>query len=236
MKYQFFLSYLILSIGIIGGACFISNNIKSNSELIEVKGLSEKIVKSDIGEITIRISNKNKNIEELYEKIVSDKKKILNFLKENGALDSEIISGSLNVYETENYNLDPKDRKKYFETNDSIQVFSKDIEKVLKIKSKLIDLMHQKVLISYTYSFKLTNFSEIKMDMMKEASEKAKESAEAFIAPHGKKVGNVAYLRQGEITIKAANEENESNSYGNNDTSINKKLRLVVRAGFYKKD
>lgn len=78
--------------------------------------------------------------------------------------------------------------------------------------------------------------------MMKEAPEKAKENAEAFITPHGKKVGNIAYLRQGEITIKSASEENESNTqnqynyYYDNLVNINKKLRLIVRVGFYKKD
>lgn len=44
MKYQLFLNSFILSIGIAGGTYFISKSIKSNNELIEVDGRSERIV------------------------------------------------------------------------------------------------------------------------------------------------------------------------------------------------
>lgn len=230
MNFSLILSAFLLSVGIYEA----SNIIKADNELIEVRGLSEKVVKSDVGEITIRIPNKNENAEELYKKIVFDKKKVLAFLKENGAEDSEIVNGNLNVYETEDYNSDPKNRKKYFSVDDSIQVYSKDLEKILKIKSKILELMQQKVFVSYTYSFKVTNFSEIKLSMMKEASKKARDSADAFIAPHGKKVGDVVYLRQGEISIKAEDDNESTSGYSSESTSINKKLRLVVRAGFRK--
>jgi hypothetical protein len=71
--------------------------------------------------------------------------------------------------------------------------------------------------------------------MMREASENARKSAEAFIAPHNKGLGKVIYLKQGEITVRAENEAEDTDRWDTKEkTSVYKKLRLVVRAGFTK--
>jgi hypothetical protein len=73
------------------------------------------------------------------------------------------------------------------------------------------------------------------MEMMREASENAKKNAEAFIAPYGQRINKVAYLRQGEITIRSADETESEESWNSKEsTSLHKKLRLVIRAGFTK--
>ena len=66
------------------GSCSLSRWLASKN-MIEgaVKGLSERVVKADIGEIFIKIENQNPNLKDLYTKRTEDKKKTLDFLKKN---------------------------------------------------------------------------------------------------------------------------------------------------------
>lgn len=216
----------------------------SDDRLVEVKGLSEKTVRADIGDMSISISNSGYvNLEDLYKKRVSDKEKVINFLKNQGITDDEIVNFSMN---TSDYNEEDKttsasgittiDRKKFFRSDDTISIRTTQLEKIGKIKSEIVKLSSEGVLLTYNYSYKLTNFINVKLEMMKEASQNALENAKAFVEPQGVNIGRVAYLRQGEITIRAEDESENVSSWDSQESqSANKKLRLVIRAGFTSK-
>jgi hypothetical protein len=126
-------------------------------------------------------------------------------------------------------------KRKYFKADDKLCVHTSDFDKIDKIKGDIIKLSSDGVFVTCKYAYQLTNFADIKMQMMREASENARKNAEAFIEPHNQSIGKVAYLKQGEITIRAENEAEDTNQWDTKEkTSIYKKLRLVVRAGFLK--
>lgn len=239
MKLTYFLCGSALVISLIGATYLGVKLLKSTSSMVEVKGLSEKIVKSDIGEIIIKISNRNDNIDDLYKKTKEDSEKTIAFLKNNNVDESEITYSDIDIFEDSEAKSEIKDAKEitekkiFYRSTYSVKIMTKQIEKIKNIRSNIVkDLMSQKIFVSYNYSYKITNFSDIKLDMMKEASEHARKSAEAFLAPYCKKLGRVKYLRQGEITIKGENDSCEDYQYHDNTSSVNKKLRLVVQAGF----
>lgn len=233
----------IIACGLVCFGYYSSKMHNSPKELIEVRGLSEKVVKADLGEMGITIISKNVNLEALYKKRMSDKEKVLAFLKEAGISDSEIIGVSTNTIEHDGENkrrFEPNDqtvdKEKYFKADDTINIRTKALNKIDKIKADIIKLSSDGVLVSYDYSYKLTNFLDIKLSMMNEASENAKKTAEVFVKPHNIQIGDVAYLRQGEISIRAEEENENVENWNSKETkSINKKLRLVVRAGFKKR-
>lgn len=250
MKSKF--NAFIILIGLLGAAVIIALGLGSfgylnsySNKLIEVKGLAEKIVRADIGDMSIDISNNGyENLEDLYKKRISDKEKVIAFLKQQGITDTEIVSFSMN---TSNYTEENKttsisgvtttERKRLFGSNDTISIKTKELEKIGKIKADIVKLSAEGVLVTYYYSYKLTNFVNIKLEMMKEASANARKNAEAFVEPQGDTIQGVAYLKQGEVTITGEDEGENVNSWNSQESqSINKKLRLVVRAGFYKKE
>ncbi|MDR1982704.1 MAG: SIMPL domain-containing protein [Holosporaceae bacterium] len=241
MKYSYISASIIIACGLVGFGYFSSKNIKASSELVEVKGLSEKVVRANIGEMTVIISNSDDNFEKLYKKRISDKDKVIGFLKSQGITEEEIINSSMDAseYEEENKTISSGvttvKKHKYFKTEDKINIRTKDIGKIQKIKEGIAKLSSEGVWINYNYSYPLTNFSDIKMEMMQEASENAKKNAEAFIKPYKQKISTVVYLKQGEITIRGEDEAESIESWNSKEsTSINKKLRLVIRAGFAK--
>lgn len=227
----------IIALGLIG-----FGYVKSfDNKLIEVKGLSEKTVRADMGDMSINISNSGySNLEDLYKKRVSDKEKVLNFLKEKGITDDEIVSFSMN---TSDYSEEDKtvsasgitttDRKRLFRSDDCINVKTTRLEKIEKLKAEIVKLSSEGVLLTYKYVYSLTNFVNVKLEMMKEAAQNALKSARAFVDSQNVEIEDVVYLRQGEITISAENESENVNSWESQERqSVNKKLRLVIRAGF----
>ncbi|MDR2107121.1 MAG: SIMPL domain-containing protein [Holosporaceae bacterium] len=250
MKYSCIIGSAVIACGLVGFGYNASKNMKSGSELVEVKGLAEKLVRADIGEIHITVLNKDEKVEDLYKKRSADKDKIIGFLKSRGITDEEIVSCNMHTREcqedvsmtksravntTVNVIL-PSPKTVLFRAEDKFCVRTKDLSKIQKIREDIIKLSAEGMLIESDCSYKLTNFSGIKMEMMGEASENARKNAEAFIAPHRQKIDKVVYLRQGEISIRGEDESEEINSYWSQEkNSINKRLRLVIRAGFTKK-
>lgn len=235
----------IISVGLLGLGCFSAYYARSNLSLITVKGLSEKIVRSDIAEMSIKFSNKKfENLDELSKKRIADKEKVLNFLKDHGITDEEIVNFSMN---TSDYTEETKGKSdldtiistkknRYFKSSDTFYIKTKQLEKIDVLKSDIVKLLSDDVFVTYDYSYKLTNFIDVKLGMMREASANARRNAEVFVEPQGVEIDDVAYLNQGEITIRAEDESEDINSWqSKKDKSINKKLRLVVRAGFSKK-
>jgi hypothetical protein len=242
MKYVCLLGTSIIACGLVGFGYFSSKNMRESSELIEVKGLSEKSVKADVGEISITIQNSEADLEKLYKKHSANKDKVSGLLKSLGVTDEEIVNFSTHVWENEEEDKTISSgttvavkKRKYYKSDDKINVRSKDFEKIDKIKEEIVKLSSEGIFATYDYAYYLTNFSDIKMQMMREASQNARKSAEAFIEPHGQRVDKVVYLRQGEITIRSDGESEDTESWNSKEkTSVNKKLRLVVRAGFTK--
>ncbi|MDR1551800.1 MAG: SIMPL domain-containing protein [Holosporaceae bacterium] len=235
-----FLAAVTISCGFVGCGFLVSRAIieKNSRNYVEVRGLSEKVVRADIGNISITISNRNGSIEELYKKRLADKEKVIAMIESCGATPEEISCdmGTHNRVEEENTSSAAAITTKkirYFESEDRIFVQSKDLDKIRKIKDDIVKLYSDGIFLTYTYSYRLSEFGNIKAEMMREASVNARKCAEAFLEPFGQELGSVSQLRQGEITIRAAHENEITNDWESEaKSSIDKRLRLVVRARF----
>lgn len=234
----------IISIGLLGFGYLRTYYSQNTSNLVTVKGLAEKIVRSDLAEMSVKFSNKKfENLEDLYKKRMADKEKVLKFLKDHGVTNEEIVNFSMEtsdyIEETENKlesGIISTKKNRYFESNDEFSIKTKQLEKVNAVKADIMKLLSENVFVTYDYNYKLTNFIDIKLGMMKEASANARRNAEVFVEPQGLKIDDIVYLHQGEVTIRAEDESEDVSSWNSKkDKSINKKLRLVVRAGFSKK-
>ena len=229
--------FLVISVIIAGGLLWFGNfsisRFSLSKDLIEVKGLSERVVKADIAEITLKIENKNQDLTALYEKRTTDKKKVMDFLKKFDITEADIAS--INTDTNDERYTDSENRKteKYFKAEDTIFIKTSNLERVNELKSDIVNLSSENVLITCECSYKFTNFQALKLDMINEASENAKKSAISFIQPYGKHIKDVAYLKQGEVSIRAENEFEDVGSWETKEkTSLKKRVRLVVRAGF----
>ncbi|MDR2766646.1 MAG: SIMPL domain-containing protein [Holosporaceae bacterium] len=241
MKFVYLMSAVVVACGLVGFGCFSAKRFRANQELIEVRGLSEKIVRADVGDLTVRVTNKNAKLDELHKKRMADRELVLEFLKKNGVTDDEILEVSIDTRDSQDddhchHRNQDTAAERYYIAEDKFHIRTKKIEKIERLKSDIVSLLSENVLVCCDYSYSLTNFIDLKLDMMREASETAKKNAEEFIRPQHRKLGDIVFLRQGDISIRAENEDEAKESWNSQESkSINKKLRLVVRAGFSKK-
>ncbi|MCR5224559.1 MAG: SIMPL domain-containing protein [Alphaproteobacteria bacterium] len=229
--------FLVISVIIAGGLLWFGNfsisRFGPNKDLVEVKGLSERVVKADVAEISLKIENKNQDLTTLYEKRTADKAKVMNFLKKFDITEADIASINTDTSEETFTDSESKKTEKYFKAEDTIFIKTSNLERVNELKSDIVNLSSENVLISCDCTYRFTHFQQLKLDMINEASKNAKENAISFIAPYDMHIKGVSYLRQGEVTIRAENESEDVNSWDSKEkTSPKKRVRLVVRAGF----
>lgn len=221
---------LILAVGVAK-----NGSLRKQSSVISVQGLSEKIVKSDKAQLVLSIQRQvplgdvSDDLAQLNKQRESDLKEAKDFILKLGVKESEIVDVIPSVSK-----VPYEDGKKYrLASTDKIIVFSDDPDKIKKIIPELMKLNGKGIFINTSYSYIFSKFQEIKEEMMREAAENAKASAEAVLRPYGQSTKGLVDLSQGEITIRGADERSNIERWDSREgKSMYKKMRLVVRASF----
>lgn len=196
----------------------------TDKNLVEVQGLSERIVKSDIAVVRISLEYRDTDQKRFIAKHTTDKNKLMNCLKKSGITKDDIISDSFDVWE--DYG-----KVRSFSGRDTIEIKTADFEKVEAFRKSINQLCsEQQIMCAFNVSYMITNFLPLKMSMLEEASQNARKSAEAAIKTYGNHITSLAHLHQGTVVITG--ESSSATESYDNSKSINKKVRLVVRAGF----
>lgn len=226
----------IIAIGLSFGGYFSAKQISSAKQLIEVKGLSEKIVKSDLCTITIDVEHTGETIEDTQKQlqksidIILDDLEKINLNRKDVLIESRTYDRS-----TEEYNDGKKINVRKFKMTKSLKISTNNIDAPKAIEDMLSGWLSKNILVRCDCEYKLSDFNKLKKEMMKEAAQNARDCAQSFVGALGEELGELVYLNQGVISMSASDESEASNSWYGQTRSAEKKLRLVVRAGFKKK-
>lgn len=195
--------YLILTFGIliIAGAFFISaRGFSDQGRYVEVKGLSERIVKSDKAIWSISFEVKSNDSNDLYATIDKNSKAITEFLKLEGFEDGEINMAPVNIYQ-DTY----RDSLFRYNANVQMSVYTDKVDAVRTATQKTLPLIQKGIVFSGNYvDFQFTDLNSIKPEMLGEAIESARVSAEQFADDSKSRIGKISRANQGtfEITEK----------------------------------
>lgn len=232
------LCFIIAALGLSFGGYFTVRQMEASKELIEVKGISEKIVRADVCTVKVKISMEDADSAEQAEKVISENLSIvMNDLKNIGVLGSEMSTDTLvwgrlrDIYEN-----DKKISKFKVDITKTICIETNNVDIPQKIEELIPSWLSKNIVVSSEATYQLADFDKLKRIMLQEASANAKEMAQTFVAPLGEELGDLLYLKQGVISITSAKDAaGEQNGYWYHERSKDKRLKLVVRAGFKKK-
>src|SRR5450759_1048535 len=99
-KFTFISGAMVVFAILISGAFFISaHDFSKQGSYVEVKGLSEKIVKADTAIWSMSFEVKSNDVDSLYSDIEKNITTIKGFLKEKGFDDTEINVAPVNIYQ-----------------------------------------------------------------------------------------------------------------------------------------
>jgi hypothetical protein len=179
---------------------FSARDFSKQGSYVEVKGLSERIVKADTAIWSLNFEVKSNNIDTLYADTEKDISIIKSFLLEKGFDKSEINVAPVNIYQ-DTY----KDAAFRYNSTNQVSVYTKKVDLAKASSNETLLLVKKGVVLNQNYiSFEFSDINSIKPAMLTDAINNAKETAKQFAENSHSSLGSVARGNQGvfEITDK----------------------------------
>ena len=203
---------LLPSIAIVAGLAllgfFVSKGLTSianQEQYVTVKGLAERDVLANKVVWPLPYKCVSNDMQTLYDNIEKNRDIVLSFLKEGGITDDEIVISAPAVTDRLAQSYVPDNIKFRYQAEAVITVISPQVEKVIELMGKQIELMKDGVIISDEYSyqtqFEYTALNDIKPAMVEEATRNARAVAQKFAEDSDCKLGNIKQATQGQFSI-----------------------------------
>lgn len=190
---------------IIGGVIVIftvafltaARGFSDQGSFVEVKGLSERIVKADVAIWTINFEVKSNDVDDLYASIDKNITSIKTFLKQKGFEESEINVAPVNIYQ-DTY----RDALFRYNSNNQLSVYTQKVDAVKTASKETLTLVKQGVAMSgNTVEFQFSDINSVKPEMLEEAIKNARVTAEQIADEAGASLGRMTRGNQGVFDI-----------------------------------
>ena len=204
-----------LALLVFSAAFFLSaQDFSKQGSYVEVKGLSEKIVKADTAIWSINFEVKSNNVDSLYADIEKNVATIKSFLLGKGFESGEINVAPVNIYQ---------DTLFRYNSNTQLSLYTKKVDLVKSAsKDTLILVKNGIVMNQNSVAFEFSNINSIKPEMLAEALKNAKDTAQKIAQESGSSLGGLRRGNQGVFDI--TDKDPGSPEY--------KKIRLVSTLSF----
>lgn len=224
---------LIIALGIAMSGYFISNGIKffrNFERSVEVKGLSEKNVKSDLASWNISFNLSGDNLKDMYKQVNTQQQTITDFLVKNGFNKADIQLGTITVNDNwANQYGSPNAKLSHYQITNNVNVSTTNVDLLENVSQHAGELVDSGVIISNNnISYFYNDLNSIKAQMLDEATKNAKVAAKTFAQNSQSQLGKIQSASQGVFTISSPD-----GSITGDTTSINKKVRVVTSVKFF---
>lgn len=198
-KIKIIIGAVVLVAIIISATIYISaGGFSEQGSYVEVKGLSEKIVKADTAIWSMSFDVKSNDIDSLYSGIERNIETIKAFLKEKGFDEKEINVAPVNIYQ-DTY----KDASYRYNSNNQVSVYTKKVDLAKSASNSTLLLVKKGVVLNQNYiSFQFSDLNSIKPEMLAEAIKNARSTASQFAKNTDSTVGSVTRGNQGVFEIE----------------------------------
>ncbi len=191
----------------------------------------EKEVKADVVIWPISFSRASNNLEDLYNSLESDAKTIKSFLISKGIKEDEITVSVPSVDDKIAQQYGGNTPKYRYNARETLTVYTKNVDLARESMKDMIELGKKGITFINDYydgrvEYIFTRLNEIKPQMLKEATQKARASAKTFADDSNSKLGKIKKARQGQFII----------TNRDNNTPYIKKVRVVSTIEYYLDD
>lgn len=204
---------------------------KQNNSTITVYGLSDKVIESDHVIVKITLTELGDNIVNIGQHINEKIKSIKDILIQQGFKDTEISETGLNIWhdrwhEKKNNNIEVK---KF------IIIDTDDIGKVKKLDTIQTEFLIKNIYATMSMKYSIKNFDDIKLQLIREAIEDARNRAELISKTSGYKLCKLRNVTTGKFNIINADISSFSDcNWSDGESSYKKRLRLIITATYDK--
>lgn len=230
-KFQLVLLSLILAFGLIIAVKSGANTLSNNN--IIVTGSAYKIVKSDSARMEFEISERNATKQSAYNAVKKQLPIVKKYLMDKGLTDIDVSAS--NGYYSYKYlpNGNVTNETAYYNLSQPIVIKSNDVQKIKEISSEIQSLLDQGIDINVTNTeYFYSGLSELKVDLLKEATKDAKDRATGMLKATHNRPGKIQSVNMGVFQITPVDSTNVSDMGINDTSSIDKKVTAVANVVF----
>ncbi|MGB4576290.1 MAG: SIMPL domain-containing protein [Paludibacter sp.] len=241
MKSNNFISVIVISVSFIISMLFISNaiiNRNSSENIISVTGLAERDFESDLIVWKSRFTVKKMDLVNAYADLKKQSEMINNFLAVKGIETKSMTFSAVEI--SKEYSTSYNEKGNAFSVFDGyrltqqISITSKDVEKIEKVSREITELINSGIEItSLSPQYYYTKLSNLKIEMLAEASKDALLRAQTMAQNGDAKLGKMVGSTMGVFQIVAQN-SSEDYSWGGsfNTSSKNKTASVTVKVQY----
>lgn len=223
-------------------------HIRLAPKTLDVTGSAHKLIDSDKITWSGTISAQNQDLTRAYDKLQSDANRVLAFLKQSGIPDADITLSQISTEKHFKREVLPQpavngeaqppaivttDQVQDYLLTQTITITSTDMQRVPAVSRSVTSLIKDGVEIdSGSPMYLYTKLSELKIDMLAEATKDATNRATQIVTNANGHLGKLVGARMGVMQINPAG-STATSAEGNNDTSsFKKEITAVVAAKF----
>ena len=221
---------IVLAMGIALSGFFVAYGVvesRKTMRSVQVKGLAERIVKSDQAIWTLNFKLVNNELPALYKDLSQAQQKIMQFLKQRGFDAKEVNVNPITLTDNQSVNYNQNQNLPRYSADSGISVATSLVDAVAKGMQETGILVEQGiVLTSSTVLYRFNGLNAIKPEMLTDATDNAYEAAQSFATNAKTQLGVIRRATQGLFTIQDATRNYDS---GND---VMKKVRIVTTVVF----
>lgn len=229
---------LLLGIGGVGAGYLAGRGVllsRLENRYVTVKGVAEMEMKADLATLPIRFSVTAADLKAGMGTLDGTAQLAIAYLKEQGFKDDEIALQRVEIQDTLAQSYRPVDnaRNARFILTQNVLVRSRDIDRVRNVSREIGELARRGVVLNDTpgpnYILTAGKLSEIKPELIRRATERAKVAADEFAQASGSEVGDIRRANQGVIVILARDESPFEAEF----QSVDKRVRAVTTVDYF---
>jgi uncharacterized protein len=208
---------------------------RNGPQTIQVTGSARKPITSDLAVWSATITVTDPDIQAAYKRLAADVARTRTWLGANKIKPEEIELRAISI--TKHYERTAQgavtDKVNGYELEQAVQVSSADVHLVEQISRGVTALIADGVQVeSSRPSYMYTRISDVKVQMLADATKDARNRAEQISTNSGGTLGKVVEARMGILQINARNDTQVSGSGMNDTSSIEKDITAVITARF----
>lgn len=234
---QLFSGMLALSIALVGSAYIAGNALKAlrSNDVLTVIGSSTRPIRADYVIWRSSVASQQTTLPQAYQELKRHNERVSAYLKSKNIPADAIALSAIDtqpIPET-NANGYQTGRNLAYRLTQRFEVRSKDVDGISAIAQSSTDLINEGIpFTSEPPEYLYTQLSQLRVEMISEATKDAKARGEAIVNVSGSRLGTIRKAETDVFQITARYSTEVSNSGSYNTTSIDKDIRAVVAITF----
>ncbi len=207
---------------------------KKPAKTVSVIGLAEKDFVSDLIVWDLSFSSQDMNQRTAYADIKNKTKVVKQFLADKNIDTKECLFKALNTEKEFDYYYDKEAERSFsrfagYKITQHVRIESNDVEKVEEAYLEISDLLDKGVDVDASSpDYYYTKLSDLKIEMLAQASEDARTRAETIVKNAGGSIKGLQSANMGVFQITAPNSSDEDYSWGGTFNTSSKAKRASI--------